>query len=47
MKKAVNFIKRHSLFILSCCALFVGTNAASSVTVLMTHQPSCPEELLK
>ncbi|MBB6217145.1 cyclic lactone autoinducer peptide [Anaerosolibacter carboniphilus] len=43
----MNFIKSNSLKILTLFALFVGTASASSATLMLSHQPKCPEELLK
>ncbi len=47
MKKIIRFVQNHSLSILAAFALFIGTNAATPATFLMTHQPECPKELLK
>ncbi|MBF8983954.1 cyclic lactone autoinducer peptide [Lutibacter sp. B2] len=43
----IRFVKRNSLGTLSLFALFVGTGAVSSACWFTTHQPKCPEELLK
>ncbi|WP_084489517.1 cyclic lactone autoinducer peptide [Clostridiisalibacter paucivorans] len=36
-----------SLTLLAYLALFVGTTVISTTSVYYTHQPKCPEELLK
>ncbi|MFZ5969563.1 MAG: cyclic lactone autoinducer peptide [Bacillota bacterium] len=40
-------MKNNSFKILTLFALFVGTASASAATMVLTHQPECPKELLK
>jgi len=47
MRRIIRFVQNHSLSILAAFAFFVGTNAATPATFLMTYQPECPKELLK
>lgn len=40
-------IQKYVMSVLGALAIFVGASSASSATVMLIHQPKCPEHLIK
>ena len=43
----LRYLKSNSLRLLTAFALLLGTTVTINASLLYTHQPKCPEELLK